>query len=168
MAVRRYQGEDTMATVGRIIDAIEEFQPALVVLDEGGLGYGILDRLKEQRYKVVRGVNFSWKSKTPQMYANKRAELWGSMREWLQSASILNDRQLKTDLTAPHQKPNSSGSIQLESKKDMKARGLASPDAADALACTFAFPVGVREARVKERRISVHEGSSMHNSWLGA
>ena len=168
VAVRRYQGEDTMATVGRIIDAIEEFQPALVVLDEGGLGYGILDRLKEQRYKVVRGVNFSWKSKTPQMYANKRAELWGSMREWLQSASIPNDRQLKTDLTAPHQKPNSSGSIQLESKKDMKARGLASPDAADALACTFAFPVGVREARVKERRISVHEGSSMHNSWLGA
>jgi hypothetical protein len=168
VAVRRYQGEDTMATVGRVIDAIEEFRPALVVLDEGGLGYGILDRLKEQRYKVVRGVNFSWKSKTPAMYANKRAELWGSMREWLQSASIPNDRQLKTDLTAPHQKPNSSGSIQLESKKDMKARGLASPDAADALACTFAFPVGVREARAKERRISVYEGNTLHNLWLGA
>lgn len=168
VAIRRYQGEDTMATVGRVIDAIEEFQPALVVLDEGGLGYGILDRLKEQRYKVVRGVNFSWKSKTPAMYANKRAELWGSMREWLQTASIPQDRQLKADLTGPHQKPNSSGSIQLETKKDMKARGLASPDAADALACTFAYPVASREYREKPRRVTAYEGSAMHNSWLGA
>jgi len=168
VAIRRYQGEDTMATVGRVIDAIEEFQPALVVLDEGGLGYGILDRLKEQRYKVVRGVNFSWKSKTPAMYANKRAELWGSMREWLQTASIPQDRQLKADLTGPHQKPNSSGSIQLEAKKDMKARGLASPDAADALACTFAYPVASREYREKPRRVTAYEGSAMHNSWLGA
>ena len=169
VAIRRYQGEDTMATVGRVIDAIEEFRPALVVLDEGGLGYGILDRLKEQRYKVVRGVNFSWKSKMPQMYANKRAELWGTMREWLQSASIPQDRQLKADLTAPQQKPNSSGSIQLESKKDMKARGLASPDAADALACTFAYPVAHREERIKSRSYTTYEsGGAMHNTWLGA
>lgn len=169
IAVRRYQGEDTMATVGRVIDAIEEFQPTLVVLDEGGLGYGILDRLKEQRYKVVRGVNFSWKSKTPAMYANKRAELWGNMREWLQTAHLPNDRQLKADLTAPHQKPNSSGSIQLEAKKDMKSRGLASPDSADALACTFAYPVSAREERSKPRRIVMTDtAGSMHNSWLGA
>lgn len=169
VAVRRYQGEDTMATVGRVIDAIEEWKPALVVLDEGGLGYGILDRLKEQRYKVVRGVNFSWKSKTPQMYANKRAELWGTMREWLQSASIPHDRQLKSDLIGPNQKPNSTGSIQLESKKDMKARGLASPDAADALACTFAFPVAHREERLRPRTYTTSDrGSPMINSWLGA
>ena len=169
VAVRRYQGEDTMATVGRVIDAIEEWKPALVVLDEGGLGYGILDRLKEQRYKVVRGVNFSWKSKTPQMYANKRAELWGTMREWLQSASIPHDRQLKSDLIGPNQKPNSSGSIQLESKKDLKSRGLASPDAADALACTFAYPVGHREERVRSRTYTTSDrGSPMQNSWLGA
>ena len=168
VAIRRYQGEDTMATVGRVIDAIEEFQPALVVLDEGGLGYGILDRLKEQRYKVVRGVNFSWKSKTPQMYANKRAELWGSMREWLQAASLPQDRQLKADLTGPHQKPNSSGSIQLESKKDMKARGMASPDAADALACTFAYSVAHRESRQPMRKVAYSDRGQVLNSWLGA
>ena len=167
VAVRRYNGEDTMATVGRIIDAIEEWNPALVVLDEGGLGYGILDRLKEQRYKVVRGVNFSWKSKTPQMYANKRAELWGLMREWLQSASIPNDKQLKADLSAPHQKPNSSGSIQLESKKEMKSRGLPSPDAADALACTFAYPVANREYRERPRTVNAYQGGVV-NSWMGA
>jgi len=78
-AIKRYHGEDTMATVGRVIEAIEEYKPVLAVIDEGGLGYGILDRLHEQRYKVVRGVNFGWKAKNGVMYANKRAELWGAM-----------------------------------------------------------------------------------------
>ena len=144
VAIKRYKGEDTMEIVGRVIDAIEEFRPALVVLDEGGLGYGILDRLKEQRYKV-RGVNFGWKSSKPAMWQNKRAEMWGDMRQWLRTASIPNERLLKSDLCSPQYKTNSSGAIALEAKKDMKARGLASPDAADALAVTFAYPVASRE-----------------------
>ena len=166
VAIHRYHGEDTMTIVGRVIDAIEEYKPALVVLDEGGLGYGILDRLHEQRYKVVRGVNFGWKAKNPIMYGNKRAELWGSMKDWLRSASIPNDRGLKSDLTGPTIKPNSSGTIFLEGKKEMKARGLASPDAADALAVTFAFPVAHRQYVEKPRRNSYADGVS--TSWMGA
>ena len=108
------------------------------MIDKGGLGYGILDRLNEQRYKV-RGVNFGWKSSIPRVYKNKRSEMWGDMREWLKSASIPVDRQLKSDLTGPAMKIDSSGAIQLEGKKEMTSRGLASPDAADALAVTFAF-----------------------------
>jgi hypothetical protein len=168
IAIKRFKGEDTMEIVGRVIDAIEEYQPTLVVLDEGGLGYGILDRLKEQRYKVVRGVNFGWKSKTPAMWQNKRAELWGEMKAWLKDAALPNDRQLKADLTGPKQKINSSGSILLESKKDMKARGLASPDAADAIAVTFAYPVAHREYRERPRTITTSRESGMINTWMGA
>jgi hypothetical protein len=168
IAIKRYKGEDTMEIVGRVIDAIEEYQPALVVLDEGGLGYGILDRLKEQRYKVVRGVNFGWKSKTPAMWQNKRAELWGEMKTWLKDAALPNDRQLKADLTGPKQKINSSGAILLESKKDMKSRGLASPDAADAIAVTFAYPVAHREYRERPRTITTSRESGMINTWMGA
>lgn len=164
-AIKRYQGEDTMAIVGRVIEAIEEYKPVLAVIDEGGLGYGILDRLHEQRYKVVKGVNFGWKAKH-QMYLNKRAELWGAMKEWLRSASIPDDRRFKSDLTGVMVKPTSSGVIQLESKKDMKARGLASPDAADALAVTFAFPVAHREYVEKPRRMVAQAG--VVNSWMGA
>jgi hypothetical protein len=167
IAIRRYRGDDTMTTVGRVIDAIEEFNPALTVIDEGGLGYGILDRLKEQRYKV-RGVNFGWKAKNPVMWGNKRAEMWGDMREWLRSASIPNDRLLKSDLCGPHVKPNSSGTLFLEGKKEMKARGQASPDAADALAVTFAYPLASREARDRPRRIITERGGSMTSSWMGA
>ena len=162
VAIRRYSGEDTMTIVGRVIDAIEEFKPVLSVIDEGGLGYGILDRLTEQRYKV-RGVNFGWKAKNPVMWGNKRAEMWGTMKDWLKTASIPVDRQLRADLLGPMKKPDSSGTIYLEGKKEMRSRGLASPDAADALAVTFAFPVAHREYTEPVRRSNI-----ALTSWMGA
>lgn len=167
IAIKRYKGDDTMTTVGNVIDAIEEFKPILTVIDEGGLGYGILDRLTEQRYKV-RGVNFGSKSKTPMMWGNKRAEMWGAMRDWLKTASIPQDRILKNDLVGPMKKPNSAGIIFLEGKKEMKARGLASPDAADAIAVTFAFPLARREYNPKERVVRSQGQSGISTSWLGA
>jgi hypothetical protein len=167
ISVKRYKGDDTMTTVGHVIDAIEEFKPVLTVIDEGGLGYGILDRLTEQRYKV-RGVNFGWKAKNPIMWGNKRAEMWGAMRDWLKTASIPKDRLLKADLTGPMKKPNSAGTIFLEGKKEMKARGLASPDAADAIAVTFAFPVAHREYNPRTTtRVNAQNGAGA-TSWMGA
>lgn len=156
-----------MTIVGRVIDAIEEYKPALTVIDEGGLGYGILDRLVEQRYKV-RGVNFGSKSSKPMMYGNKRAQMWGDMREWLKTAHMPKDRQLKADLVGPMRRPDSKGTIYLEGKKEMKSRGLASPDAGDALAVTFAFPVAHRESVARERRFSSYSGNGAATSWMGA
>lgn len=167
------EGIGTMEGVGHVIDAIEEFKPTLTVVDETGMGGPILDRLKEQRYKV-RGVNFSWKPKDGKRWGNKRAEMWGEMRKWLATASIPDDRYLKSDLSGPRKKPDSSGKMFLESKKDMKARGLASPDAADALAVTFAFPVAHREynekrATQRSGMMNNYEGSSAAStSWMGS
>jgi hypothetical protein len=64
-------------------------------------------------------------------------------------------------------KPDSRGTIFLESKKDMKARGLASPDAADAICVTFAFPVAHRDdhSRVKTTR---SQGNSVSTGWMGS
>jgi hypothetical protein len=167
ISIKRYQGEDTMSIVGRVIEAIEEFKPVMTVIDEGGLGYGILDRLTEQRYKV-RGVNFGSRAKNSIMWGNKRAEMWGAMREWLKTASIPEDRKLKSDLTGPMKKPNSSGTIFLEGKKEMKARGMASPDAADALCVTFAFPVAHREYVDKGIKKSYANGGGISSSWMGS
>ena len=166
VTIKRYKGDDTMTVVGHVIDVIEEFAPALVVIDEGGLGAGIVDRLKEQRYKI-KGVNFGNKAKNPIMYGNMRAQMWGEMREWLKSASIPKDKFLKTDLISPMMKPDSRGTIFLESKKEMKSRGLASPDAADALAVTFAFPVAHREYKEPARRVNA-QGNSVSTSWMGS
>jgi len=164
--ISRYRGDDTMTVVGHVIEAIEEYKPTLVVIDEGGLGAGIVDRLKEQRYKI-KGVNFGNKAKNPIMYGNMRAQMWGEMREWLKSASIPSDRFLKTDLISPMMKPDSRGTIFLESKKEMKSRGLASPDAADAICVTFAFPVAHREYTAPTRRVN-SQGNSVSTSWMGS
>jgi hypothetical protein len=170
LELRRHRGADTMEVAGHVIDAIEEFKPALVCIDEGGLGAGVVDRLKEQRYKI-RGVNFGNKAKNQTMWGNKRAEMWGAMRDWLKTGHIPTDRFLKTDLISPRTKPDSKGTLFLESKKDMKARGLASPDAADAIAVTFAFPVAStdpRLGRVDKRRTSGYSPAGASTSWMGS
>jgi hypothetical protein len=170
LELRRHRGADTMEVAGHVIDAIEQFQPALVCIDEGGLGAGVVDRLKEQRYKI-RGVNFGNKAKNQTMWGNKRAEMWGAMRDWLRTGHIPTDRFLKTDLISPKTKPDSRGTLFLESKKDMKSRGLASPDAADAIAVTFAFPVAStdpRLTRVDKRITRGYSPAGVSTSWMGS
>jgi hypothetical protein len=162
VSVSKYSGFDTMQVVGKVIEAMEKWQPDMTVIDEGGLGSGVVDRLAEQRYKV-RGVNFGWKANST-AYANKRAEMWGTMREWLKTASIgstgsnasQEDSYLKAELCGPEYKITSNGAIQLESKDSMKKRGVASPDVADALALTFAYPVANKATSkvLKDRVVS--------------
>ena len=166
IAIERHHGDDTMETVGNIIDAIERYSPTMACIDEGGIGAGILDRLTEQRYKV-RGVNFGWKAKNPRAHLNKRAEIWCAMRDWLKSASIKEDRRLKDDLTGVKSMFTSSGAIQLESKKDMRSRGLDSPDSADALAVTFAFPIAQRTFVDKAPK-RAYASRAIATTWLGA
>jgi hypothetical protein len=169
LSIKRYSGEDLMMICGRVIDAIDEWKPDLTVIDEGGLGAGVLDRLVEQRYRV-RGVNFGWKASNPVMYGNKRAEMWGSMKDWLKKGHIPDDKDLKQDLVGPRKEPNSSGTIFLETKKKMKARGLASPDAADALAVTFAYPIANREIdKLRKERASFRGNGysyAQSGSWM--
>jgi hypothetical protein len=170
LELRRHRGADTMEVAGHVIDAIEQYKPALVCIDEGGLGAGVVDRLKEQRYKI-RGVNFGNKAKNQTMWGNKRAEMWGAMRDWLKTGHIPSDRFLKTDLISPRTKPDSKGTLFLESKKDMKSRGLASPDAADAIAVTFAFPVAStdpRLSRVDKHRTRGYSPAGISTSWMGS
>jgi hypothetical protein len=173
IALKRYKGEDTMQIVGRVIDAMEQWQPDMTVIDEGGVGAGVLDRLVEQRYKV-RGVNFGWRAGNTAMYGNARAEIWGKMRDWLKTASIPHDDLLKQDLTGPNKKPNSNGTIFLEGKKEMRSRGLASPDAADALAVTFYYSVGARKGATtndvgqrRPRSGKIGFGTPVAGAWMG-
>jgi hypothetical protein len=163
--IRKFKGDDTMTVVGHVIEAMEQYEPAVVAIDEGGLGAGVVDRLKEQRYKI-RGVNFANKSRNPMMFGNKRAEIWGLMKDWLKSASIPKEKTLKTDLISPLMKPDSKGAIFLESKKDMKARGLASPDSADAIALTFAFPVAHRESKGKMLKSTYTDRRAISTGWM--
>ena len=163
----RWQGLDTMSTVGRIAELIDEHKPAICAIDCGGLGAGIVDRLKEQGYKI-REVNFGWSSSDQRMYVNKRAEIWGKMREWIRTASVPEDKRLLADLTGVKSIMTSTGAIQLESKKDLRARGLPSPDSGDALALSLAFAVANREKKNILPKSRYFERGSASASWMGS
>ena len=75
------------------------------------------------------------------MWGNKRAEMWGEMREWLKTAHLPKDEDLRADLIGPTYRQNSMGAILLERKEDMRRRGAASPDSGDAVCISFAYPV---------------------------
>jgi len=81
-------------------------------------------------------------------YANKRAEMWGHMKDWCKVGCLPDDRALSADLTNVDYGYDATDAIRLERKDDMRKHGLASPDDGDALALTFAYPVQ-RQTRVR-------------------
>ncbi len=138
------RGVDTMTLAGRVADAYLQHDADAVFVDGGGVGGGVVDRLRQLGVPVIE-VQFGAKADRLGLddarYANKRSEIWGSMREWLKGGCIPKDDQLKEELVGPQYGFNAQDAIQLERKEDMKKRGVSSPDIADALALTFAYPV---------------------------
>lgn len=134
-----YRGIDNMDLAAKVAQFIERERPDAVFIDAGN-GSGVIDRLRQLRHDVIE-VHFAGQPSEPQ-YLNKRAEMWWNMKAWLmQGAAIPDIVDLKQDLAAPTYKFTPADKMQLESKDDMKARGLPSPDLGDALALTFAHQV---------------------------
>ena len=142
-------GIDTMALAGKVAASFLRHRAVVCFVDEGGVGGGVVDRLRMLRIPVIAvdfgsgadGTNPDDGSK----YANKRAEIWGAVRAWLPGASIPDIKTgehttLVDELSGPNYGLNVREEIQLESKKDMRKRKVPSPNVADALACTFALP----------------------------
>lgn len=141
----RYKGVDTMDLANRAAGLIERHKPDAVFVDGGGVGGGVVDRLKQMGYRVIE-VQSGEAAYDSDKYLNKRAEMWGEMREWLSIGCIENDAALIDDLTGPEYAVALKGQLKLETKEAMKKRGLSSPDDADALAMTFAERVARRDA----------------------
>jgi hypothetical protein len=119
--------------------------PSAMFVDKGGLGVGIVDRLDELNIPCI-GVMFAEQASDPEIYLNKRAEMWWLMKAWFEDAPcrIPNDPQLVSDVCSPQPVESSHNRKQLESKKQMAKRQIRSPDGGDALALTFAEPVVAR------------------------
>lgn len=141
----RFRGADTMELASSVAALIEKHSPDAVFVDGGGVGGGVVDRLKQLGYRVIE-VQSGEKARDEDKYLNRRAEMWGEMRDWLVYSCIENETDLHDDLTGPEYAVALKGQIKLETKDSMKKRGLASPDDADALALTFAEPVSRRDA----------------------
>lgn len=146
----RFRGKNTMDVATHAATAIERLKPDAVFVDGGGVGGGVVDRLKMLGYRVIE-VQSGEKARDTEKYLNRRAELWGEMRDWLIYGCIPNEEALIDDLTGPEYAVHLKGPIILESKDSMKKRGLASPDDGDALALTFAEPVSRMDAATARR-----------------
>jgi len=141
-----------MHTTGKVVNSIDRFNPSLVNLDIIGLGSGVYDRLVELKYKQVNGVNVAEaaRGEDKEKYANLRAEIYKNLSSKFENGeiSIPDDLELVAQLSSIKYKINSRGQLQMESKEDMKKRGIKSPDKADALALAF-MESPLTEARVR-------------------
>lgn len=142
----KWRGMDTVFSAHKVAEAMRKYNPDAVFIDGGGVGGGVVDILKSQGYKVIE-VNFGSAARESLKYANKRAEMWANMREWLTTGVVDPDVELADDLVGVEYGFDKDGRLLLEKKEDMKKRGLASPDNGDALALTFAEPVQRKDLR---------------------
>jgi len=141
--VLKYQSENTMDLVGRIIQIGNEYDilPDNIFVDSIGVGKGVCDRLEENYNKKVRtinGVKVSEKAQDSKLYFNKRAENYWRLRQWIKQGAILepnNDWNQLEDIK--YKVKDSSGQLLIMPKDEMRKEGYESPDIADALMLTF-------------------------------
>lgn len=138
LATYRKIGDDFLIA-GYVAKFEDEYKADKVFVDMG-YGTGIVSAGRQMGREWVL-VSFGSKS-TKDGYLNKRAEIWGDMRDWLKEGGAIEDDPVLCDeLASPEYEVKLDGKIKLESKDDMRERGLTSPNRADALAITFAYPV---------------------------
>jgi hypothetical protein len=132
---------DSAVMVGRLSDLLTEgvkgHKIHTMFLDSAGISGAVASRLWDLGFKNVVEINFGADSPDPK-YRNMRAYMWGRMKEWLLTGAIDSNPRLESDLTGPGYELDAKVRILLESKVEMKERGVDSPDDADAFALTFA------------------------------
>lgn len=142
--VKRFNHLDAMEVCGKVIHAMRQWRVDFVGIDAtGGYGAGVYDRLIELGYGAkVSEVNFAAKAFDDRRFKNKRAEIWHALKQWLVTGGQLPDSDfIQQDFCSVTYKFDSTGErLQLESKADMKKRGVKSPDVGDGAALTFFRP----------------------------
>jgi phage terminase large subunit len=143
--------ECELAVLSGIVDDLwGKHNAQAVFIDSTGVGAGVVSNLRMMGRDPF-AVSFGGGSSDTK-YKNKRAECWAKMRDWLTVESGWLQagqyaEQFKDDLTGPDYCFDLQGRLQLERKEEMRKRGVASPDFADALAVTFAFPITMKRPK---------------------
>jgi hypothetical protein len=146
-----YEKNDNDVEMANIIMRLEDEHQADAVFVDAGYGTGIVSVART--LKRTGCSSGSRAKSTDPGCLNKRSEMWNLMKLWLKEGGAYErDDTLHDELTAPETVPRLDGKIQLESKKDMKARGVPSPNRADCLAITFAHPVLPKDGPLARRR----------------
>lgn len=151
--------QDTYASADAVAMWIDKTDPDAVNIDAGN-GTGLIDILRRKGYKVNE-VWFGSNTGIPEEWANTRTWMYAQGREWLRGGCIDMSEDLQRDLTAPEAHPHgkSGDKTILQSKEELRAQGLPSPDDGDAFILTFHGKHARRDrkasrsARSKDRRV---------------
>lgn len=158
-----HRGLDTIQLAQRVMNQMKIHIPRVTVVDGDGIGGGVCDYvtnympewLEQNKPCFLQEFHGGIPASDTFMYFNRRAEMWGKMRTWLETADIPDMPELQNDLTGPQYSFSNKNQIQLERKEDMKKRGLSSPDYGDMLAMSFAAqPAGQTEEEALIERLA--------------
>lgn len=145
LEVHPFKNQTTTEVVGMVKKYIHDKHPDKVFIDVIGMGWAVYDPLIADGYgDVVVGVNVNERADEPDKYKNKKAEIWGRMKQWFEERpnKIPDDAALVADLTAVGTlPPDANGRLQIEDKQHVYKKIKRSPDLADALALTFSYLV---------------------------
>lgn len=145
---RVYQGLGTVDLAQKVFDFNQEIRADGIFIDGGGVGGGVVDNVRHLHlhcYDIQFGskadyVGFATGTEG-ERYANKRAEMYGSLRGWLKGGALPNDQGIRQQLLSITYTLNNRDEVILTSKEVMMREGKDSPDDVDALALTFALPL---------------------------
>jgi len=162
-----WRGLDTVQVAERVIEFMSEHAPDAIVVDGDGIGAGTVDQLKHRGFtRGLHEFHGGGKPNDPNAYYNRRAEVWGLMRDALKADMQIPDTlEWETDLCGVTYSHTAKDQIQLEPKESMKSRGLDSPDLADALAMTYAVIVAARNTR-EQKLVYSFPGERSLIGWL--
>ncbi len=136
--IRVFPSITTTSLAGLVANVYHELQPDRINVDEVGLGAGVVDNLRDLGIPA-RGVNGASEAMRERACANLRAEGYWTLARRFETRNIRipHDAELMAELASLRYRFNSRGKVLMESKEDMKRRGLPSPDKADALMLAF-------------------------------
>ena len=159
-----WRGKDLMQLANLIAAEYEmtkeDDRPHRICVDAIGYGAGVSDRLKEMGYPS-QAINVAEQAAAKKNYMRLRDELWFRAREWFMQMDVTMppDDELTAELTAVKYDLTQGGKIQVESKDDMKRRGVRSPDLADAFCLTFGASDRVRNQKFWGRELPMPQVS---------
>lgn len=150
--VGSYAKQATTETTGHVVAAARGMLGSFEIRVDGvGVGGGVVDQLVEQGWPVI-DMQAGAAAMDSEHFLNARAEWYWGLRQRFEDGDIdidPDDDDLAAHLGALRYKFTSRGQIQIESKDEMRRRGLPSPDRADALMLATA-PLNPNMGRVVE------------------
>lgn len=143
---KKFKGLNLVKLAEICMREADQHKPDAIVIEATGVGAGVVDIMRDRGYKIIE-VHPGAAAEKFDLYVNRRAEYWSTMRDWLFEEGCISEgndlfSQLTTILYAMDRHEQR---VKLEPKEEMKKRGLPSPDDADTLALTFAVRVARRD-----------------------